>query len=684
VGFRFIADGDGHAEGAYVDEMRIWGVVLPLRCTANMSASSGYEVVTPFNFSGGAGDGLAPFNWTWSFGDGTTSALQNPTHPFREAGIFTVSVTVRDAVSQSCSVQVGAITVFHDTTSVSVSPRTASFLEGESIALYGADGQGHPFDLNWTVDPANCGSFNVTTGPLATFASATSAGGSTCTVAGSVGDVRAFATFTVAYDTSVMIVDPPSADVPEGKTLNISVTDRYANLLSVLWSTTCGRVAPGSGTFTVFSATTNGGVSCTVTATFGTDRISTVISVIHDTSAIKVTPSAAAMVEGTSQIFSVVDIYTHPFDATWSVDPPSCGSFSSTTGPSVTFSADIAAGEAMCSIVVSSELSSKTVNVTVSHDTRTLSVSPRSATLIEGASQEFRVLDANGHAVAVNWTVSPSACGVLSHASGVGTTLQTSMTAASLSCNVVGRYGATSVLAGVNVVHGPPATITGVPSTSSPEAGTAITLSASAQDAAGHPLTGVTFTWSTPCGSLSGTTGSDVSIALPESAGGTSCTVTVVSGNATGTVTLNIGFAGPFTVTVTPSTLAPSGPQTLTASVKDPQGRALPDAPIVWTATCGVLSSSTGSTTTYTPPADASGGPCTVTAAVAGTDGSSQTTVAVVSAPSMILPIVGIAVVAAGGAAGFLLWRKKKGGAEATEVAAEPMIAEEIQQEPPQ
>jgi PKD repeat protein len=43
----------------------------------------------------------SPSSWSWSFGDGGTSALQNPTHAFAAAGFYTVSLTAGNASGTS-------------------------------------------------------------------------------------------------------------------------------------------------------------------------------------------------------------------------------------------------------------------------------------------------------------------------------------------------------------------------------------------------------------------------------------------------------------------------------------------------------------------------------------------------------------------------------------------------------
>jgi len=43
----------------------------------------------------------SPTSWKWTFGDGTTSTKQNPTHKFSKAGKYTISLTVKNAVGSN-------------------------------------------------------------------------------------------------------------------------------------------------------------------------------------------------------------------------------------------------------------------------------------------------------------------------------------------------------------------------------------------------------------------------------------------------------------------------------------------------------------------------------------------------------------------------------------------------------
>ncbi len=51
----------------------------------------------------------APTSWLWDFGDGTTSTLQNPTHPYRGVGTYTVTLTAANAGGSNSMVKTNYI-----------------------------------------------------------------------------------------------------------------------------------------------------------------------------------------------------------------------------------------------------------------------------------------------------------------------------------------------------------------------------------------------------------------------------------------------------------------------------------------------------------------------------------------------------------------------------------------------
>lgn len=55
-----------------------------------------------------------PQQWSWDFGDGGTSTLQNPTHVYASAGTFTVTLTVTNTLGSDVNVKTSYITVTID------------------------------------------------------------------------------------------------------------------------------------------------------------------------------------------------------------------------------------------------------------------------------------------------------------------------------------------------------------------------------------------------------------------------------------------------------------------------------------------------------------------------------------------------------------------------------------------
>jgi len=52
-----------------------------------------------------------PTKWQWSFGDGSSSFIQNPTHKYSKTGKYTVSLTVKNAKGSNTVTKTDYITV---------------------------------------------------------------------------------------------------------------------------------------------------------------------------------------------------------------------------------------------------------------------------------------------------------------------------------------------------------------------------------------------------------------------------------------------------------------------------------------------------------------------------------------------------------------------------------------------
>jgi uncharacterized delta-60 repeat protein len=74
--------------------------VTPLQATSSAAPTSGPVPLT-VNFTGSATGGVPPYSYAWTFGDGGTSAVQNPSHTYSGVGTFNAVLTVTDSATNS-------------------------------------------------------------------------------------------------------------------------------------------------------------------------------------------------------------------------------------------------------------------------------------------------------------------------------------------------------------------------------------------------------------------------------------------------------------------------------------------------------------------------------------------------------------------------------------------------------
>ncbi|HVX01899.1 MAG TPA: PKD domain-containing protein [Nitrososphaera sp.] len=77
-------------------------------------------------FVGAARDGVEPYRYTWNFGDGEISQLQNATHVYAKEGNYKVILTVTDAAGTAVSVS----------NTVNVYPPDANFTRSNHLLDY--------------------------------------------------------------------------------------------------------------------------------------------------------------------------------------------------------------------------------------------------------------------------------------------------------------------------------------------------------------------------------------------------------------------------------------------------------------------------------------------------------------------------------------------------------------------
>jgi len=295
VGFLFYSDAIfANFEGAYVDDVSVVGTAPDLSCSASVSATSGTEAATAFDFTGGASGGVPPYAWSWAFGGGGTSALQNPSYTYPLAGTYAPRLLVTDDVGQTCEEPTESIAIAHvSPLTVTLSPDPGSVNEGAGLVLTAdvRDGMGHNLassaSFTWSVAPLACGTM-VSAGASATFAADADAGGLACTVtasgvAGGLSDSDTASVAVLHAGPITVTVTPATGAVDEGgaQALTVVVADAEGHditaVVTIAWSAApagCGGFSTTSEANTTFTAASRrGGTACTVTATatYGTD-----------------------------------------------------------------------------------------------------------------------------------------------------------------------------------------------------------------------------------------------------------------------------------------------------------------------------------------------------------------------------------------------------------------------------
>lgn len=101
------------------------------------------------NFTGSAAGGVAPYSYSWNFGDGATSTVQNPTHTYSAAGNFSVILTVKDRNSSTASASVTVTVSAGSTYSLSIGAETGAPAPGQGGTTNPSPGN-HSFPVGST------------------------------------------------------------------------------------------------------------------------------------------------------------------------------------------------------------------------------------------------------------------------------------------------------------------------------------------------------------------------------------------------------------------------------------------------------------------------------------------------------------------------------------------------------
>ena len=86
----------------------------------------------------------SPNSWSWDFGDGTNSSIQNPTHTYLVAGVYTVILTASNVNGSTTETKTGYITVYALPTVDAGQDTTVC--EGDSVVLSGSGAVNYLWD----------------------------------------------------------------------------------------------------------------------------------------------------------------------------------------------------------------------------------------------------------------------------------------------------------------------------------------------------------------------------------------------------------------------------------------------------------------------------------------------------------------------------------------------------------
>lgn len=304
---------------------------------------------------------------------------------------------------------------------------------------------------------------------------------------------------------------------------------------------------------------------------------------------VSIDPTAITLLAGQSTTFTATVSGTNDTGVTWSA---TCGTVQG-QGTTATYTAPAQAGT--CTVTATSDADpTKSASATVTVNVVGITISPTSATVLTGETTTFTATVTVTDDIAVTWSAS---CGTIA---GEGATATYTAPGEPGTCTVTATSDADPTKSASATITVNEVVVTIEPPEVTLLTGESTTFTATVT---GTSNTGVT--WSATCGTIGGT-GSTVTYTAPSTAG--TCTVTATSqadptksGSATITVT-------DVTVAISPATITLFYGQTAQFSATV---TGAPDG-VAWSATCGVLSSTSGATTEFRAPGQT--GTCLVTA----------------------------------------------------------------------
>ena len=532
----------------------------------------------------------SPTSWLWSFGDGATSAAQNPTHTYTAPGTYTVSLTATTAGGSSTEIKTDYITV---TAPSPVAAFTANVTAGPApLAVQFTDqSTGDPTSWSWsfgdgawfnTTDPAERNATHTYTlpGVYSVNLTVANAHGSSYLYRQDCITVTPAAPFLAS-----ITVAPASATLEVGETRQFNATgyDQYGAEMpvTVAWlcsNETVGRIdnglftalVPGTALVNATNSTVTGSAVVTVT-TSGSPKNGSIVVTANVTGAailLDGTDTGLATVSASNVIIPDVPAGTH------TVGVGSVTGYRAPPAQAVTLPAG------------------GTVDVTFVFEPLTLAavvVAPGTAILEPGDLQQFTATGYDQYGdempIVAAWSCTNESVGTIDSA-GLFTALSPGTATVMASASGIVGTAAVTVLPAGPVL----ASITLSPIEVTLTIGESEQFSALCRDQYGEPMDEIPVTWSVDNGSV----GTIDASGLFTATGAGTTGVTAAAGEIAGSANVTVVPAGPApvdVVIVSPAavTLDIGCIQQFTATCYDADGTLIPGAAVAWTVTDGAV-----------------------------------------------------------------------------------------------